>query len=270
MTIYKVTNKTNGLVYIGQTKLDGKTRFNTHVREANSKARKNYGLFHNAILEFGKDEFYVEDIETGLSPEEADERERYWISVYKSNDVEFGYNVDSGGLSGGKKGSSCIELMRESTKKIWQDEGKAIIMKEALQRGADKMKEKKQRYEWKCPVCGKIILLEGYDARKRKYCSNKCVARDKQWKTGVEKAATAIHERNLERKAFIKEDIIKWCEDNRDIVLNCPKNKIKSSLSGLLEMIYAKYGIKDIRSLFVCFDVKNNKELIRAMQLSIS
>ena len=270
MTIYKVTNKTNGLIYIGQTKLDGKTRFDTHVREAKSKARKNYGLFHDAILEFGKDMFDVEDIETDLSCEEADDRERYWISVYKSDNVEFGYNVDSGGLAGCKKGSSCIELMRESTKKTWQDESKARIMRGALQRGADKMKEKRRRYEWKCPICGKVLLLEGYDARKRKYCSNKCVAMDKQWEAGVKNAALATHERNIERKALIKEDIIKWCMDNKELVLNCPKNKIKSSLSNLLEMIYAKYGIKDIRSLFVCFGVKNNKELIRAMQLSIS
>jgi group I intron endonuclease len=270
MTIYKVTNKQNGLIYIGQTKHDGATRFSTHVREALSVKRKNYGLFHNAIVEFGKNSFEVEDLETELSEEEANERERYWIEFYKSNDCRFGYNVDSGGMSGGKKGASCRQQMSESTKRLWQNEEKAQIMRCALQRGVDTMKKNAKRYEWKCPICGKVLLLEGYDARKRKFCSVECSRSGDQWKNGVESAALLIHERNVKRKEIIKKDIYNWCLQNSDIVLNCPKNRITSTLKGLRELVDKKYSIKDIRSLFVCFDVKNKREFLEALKAYIS
>ena len=34
----------------------------------------------------------------------------------------------------------------------------------------------------------------------------------------------------------------------------------------LLEMLYDKYNIKDIRSIFTCFNVKNRKELLKELQ----
>lgn len=60
MNIYKITNKINGKIYIGQTINTPEYRMQQHFREARSVARTNYGIFHNAILEYGETNFSVE------------------------------------------------------------------------------------------------------------------------------------------------------------------------------------------------------------------
>lgn len=69
----------------------------------NSRWRKNgtgykYNLaFWNAICKYGWDNIKHEILERGLSFEEANNREIYYISLYKSNDKRFGYNLTAGG-----------------------------------------------------------------------------------------------------------------------------------------------------------------------------
>ena len=78
ISIYKHTNKTNGMVYIGQTKQKPEKRWlNGNGYSANTP-------FGKAIAEFGWDNFEHEIIEVLDNPEEADERERYWIKHYHS------------------------------------------------------------------------------------------------------------------------------------------------------------------------------------------
>lgn len=84
---------------------------------------------------------------------------------------------------------------------------------------------------------------------------------------GVEKAAKITHQRNIIKKTMIKEDIVDWVGNNKELVLNCPKNKIRNTLSGLINMIEEKYGIKDFRSIFSCFDnVTNMKTFLQELQ----
>lgn len=53
--------------------------------------------FWNAICKYGWDNIKHEVLERGLSFEEANNREIYYISLYKSNDKRFGYNLTEGG-----------------------------------------------------------------------------------------------------------------------------------------------------------------------------
>ena len=85
MYIYKITNKLNGLSYIGQTS-DVFERWRQHC------ARKNRTL-GIAIEKDGIENFTFEKLEKTNS-DLANERERYWINYYKS--YPEGYNSNAG------------------------------------------------------------------------------------------------------------------------------------------------------------------------------
>ena len=106
--IYKITNKQNGKVYIGQTKVTLEWRLTNnlhgHFKRAFKDNDDNY--FHAALRKYGKDNFdysIIEEIDNHKfnSKKEINawlnERERYWIKYFNSNNHEFGYNQTSGG-----------------------------------------------------------------------------------------------------------------------------------------------------------------------------
>ena len=97
MYIYKITNKNNGKIYIGQT----------------SKTDDNYmgsgKIIIKAIKKYGKEFFMKEIIDTGYEKEIINEKEKYWIAFYKSTDRNIGYNVSIGG-NGGNLGIRLIKI----------------------------------------------------------------------------------------------------------------------------------------------------------------
>lgn len=135
-------------------------------------------------------------------------------------------------------------------------------MRAGLLKGAETMKKNAKKYPFICPVCGKTFYYEKSISEKKKYCSLQCSANDKTWEKGVYNSAKINHERNVERKENIKNDVIKWVLCNEKTVLDCPYNKISNNLIGLRDMLEKHYNIKDLRSIFICFDVKNLKELL--------
>lgn len=94
MIIYKITNKTNGKIYIGQTVGKLETRWKRHVRS------KDDSIFHRAIRKHGAESFTVEKIDIACSIEELNEKEKYWIAHYDSLNRDKGYNMTAGGRSG--------------------------------------------------------------------------------------------------------------------------------------------------------------------------
>ena len=88
MRIYKVTNKENGKVYIGQTTQPFEVR----------KAQHEYGhgtfYFGNALKKYDFDWEVIKECKT---IDELNKMEEYFIEKYKSNIKEFGYNLRSGG-----------------------------------------------------------------------------------------------------------------------------------------------------------------------------
>ena len=261
MIIYKATNKKDGKVYIGQTKQELKDRAAQHYREARCEKKKTTP-FHKALVENSIDDFNFEIIDETDNQCDADEKERYWISFYQSQDPQCGYNLDSGGLRGGTKSDCTKQKIGESSKRKWQDPIIAEKMRDGLRKGALTQKGKRQLYPFVCPICNRTFYYQKYIVNEKKYCSIECATKSGAWKKGVEQSAKALHERNLQRKSIIKKDILKWALDNYAIVLACPFNKINSSLVGLKRLLFDRYEIKDLRSVFICFDVKNYKELL--------
>lgn len=90
--IYKITNSINGLVYIG-------TSHQVFYKRAKyGRGYKNHTTFSNDIEKYGWKAFTVQIIETGLSKEEAGEREKHYISQFNSMNENKGYNIQSGGF----------------------------------------------------------------------------------------------------------------------------------------------------------------------------
>ncbi len=88
--VYKHTAP-NGKCYIGMT---------CHTMERRARGGRGYvgcEAFYRAILKYGWDNFIHEILESGLTYEEACERERFHIQKHHSLTTEWGYNLQTGG-----------------------------------------------------------------------------------------------------------------------------------------------------------------------------
>lgn len=93
--IYKITNKINNKIYIGQS-IHIETRIKEHLWKAtNSKDVSFNAPIHLAIRKYGKENFEWEVIEE-CSIQDIDEKEKYYIQQYNSL-VPNGYNISTGG-----------------------------------------------------------------------------------------------------------------------------------------------------------------------------
>ena len=86
--IYKITNKENGKVYIGQA-IDINRRLNEHKKKRSI-------TIDDYINVLGIDNFTYEIVEE-CSKEELDEKEKYYINFYDSQ--KQGYNIQAGGFN---------------------------------------------------------------------------------------------------------------------------------------------------------------------------
>ena len=100
--IYKITNKINNKVYIGQTSVTVKVRYGSHLTEAKNEDGCDFHLYR-AMRKYGVDNFVVDIIETlscSIKEELKDvlnDKEMYYISKYNSTNPNYGYNMTKGG-----------------------------------------------------------------------------------------------------------------------------------------------------------------------------
>lgn len=93
--IYKFTNKINGKIYIGQS-------VNIERRIGEHFCRHDGTPFHLALEKYGRDNFIIEILEE-CNIDVLDDREKYYISLYDSENKNKGYNRTSGGEGRAKK-----------------------------------------------------------------------------------------------------------------------------------------------------------------------
>lgn len=91
--IYKITNKINGHMYIGQTMREPSKRWEHHLYSATHGSELH---FHCAIRKYGWDNFTKEIIEE-CNDCDLNEREIYWISYYNTFSNPNHYNMTAGG-----------------------------------------------------------------------------------------------------------------------------------------------------------------------------
>ena len=90
--VYRHVNLINQKIYIGITKRIPEVRWGK-----DGKNYKNSPVFYNAIKKYGWDNFSHEVLFTNLTKEEACQKEIELIKEYKTQEIEHGYNVLSGG-----------------------------------------------------------------------------------------------------------------------------------------------------------------------------
>lgn len=97
--IYKITNKINGKIYIGQTTQTIESRWREHKKCSKLNSKMGYALYR-AMNKYSIDNFTIEKVEK-CEIDKLNEREVYWIDFYDSFNSDKGYNLTLGG--GGKK-----------------------------------------------------------------------------------------------------------------------------------------------------------------------
>lgn len=86
--IYKLTNKINGKIYVGQTKKSVEKRWKQHVNHA----KNSDGPFQKAIRKYGEESFTLEVVCECGTQKELDEKEIFWGAQFNSL-VPNGYNI---------------------------------------------------------------------------------------------------------------------------------------------------------------------------------
>ena len=110
MIIYKIQNKINGKVYIGQTKNSIDQRFKQHI---NKSHRNEHSRLYSAMKKYGVENFEISEIDSvddncANAQDLLNEKEIYWISFYNSTG-DNGYNI----LIGGDVNRMCSPLAKD-------------------------------------------------------------------------------------------------------------------------------------------------------------
>ena len=100
----------NGKVYIGITSLKPKYRWE------NGRGYKGNEYFYRAIKKYEWNNFEHIIIENNLTKEQAENMEIELIAKYRSNDREYGYNIESGGNCKGKASDETRKKMSDNNK----------------------------------------------------------------------------------------------------------------------------------------------------------
>ena len=86
--IYKITNKINLKVYIGQSRNIEKRWIAHKTIPFNTKNKRNNTLLYNAICKYTLDNFSFEIIEK-CNISELNIKENYWINYYNSSNKKY-------------------------------------------------------------------------------------------------------------------------------------------------------------------------------------
>jgi group I intron endonuclease len=115
--IYIITNEINSKVYIGKANnID--TRWNTHYKKLiNQKYIDNNGNYTHLQKAWNKDgeENFTFDVLEECTLEQLNEKEKYWIAYYESDNPKYGYNKTKGG-DGGSPNKEVRKRISESHK----------------------------------------------------------------------------------------------------------------------------------------------------------
>jgi len=131
-TIYLIRNKINNKKYVGQTIRS----FRDRIREYEKGFCNQYLL--NAFNKYGWDNFEFTIIDTATNLAELNEKEIKYIQEYKSNQKEFGYNIELGGKNA-IPDTETLERMSRSHIGIVQNEN--WINKRIAKAGSDEAKK---------------------------------------------------------------------------------------------------------------------------------
>lgn len=130
--IYKIVNKIDNKVYIGQS-IDLNKRQKCHFNDLLRGTHPNNHL-QSAFNKYGYDNFYFEIIEK-CDRDKLNDREIYYINHYDSLSRDKGYNIREGGNSAPTSLETKIKLMKSMSEIDIED---IISIKKMLANGVDR------------------------------------------------------------------------------------------------------------------------------------
>lgn len=168
--IYKITNKVNGKIYIGQT-IDFERRKYEHIHD--TKNRPHQMPLHYAMKKYGVENFEFSILEE-CDRSELDEKEKFYINAYKSNNKNIGYNISNGG-------NDCSQfVVSKSVYQIDLISGEIIAKYNNISEASEQITGDRTKGTGITACCkGKIKSIYGYawcypnDYSKDKYCNYK-------------------------------------------------------------------------------------------------
>lgn len=96
-SIYCITNKVNGKIYVGYTKRSLEDRWDGHIKDSQREGRASYDrVLMTAIRKYGVESFVMELIDAADNAWEAGEKEKFWIKELGAKGKR-GYNMTDGG-----------------------------------------------------------------------------------------------------------------------------------------------------------------------------
>lgn len=162
MFIYKITNKINGKLYIGQTTQNPSTRWSQHKHSLNNGKCNNNHL-QRAWNKYGQTNFLFEVLDSCETLDELNELEKSYIQQYNSNNISVGYNIRIGGDSGGKLSNTTKKKISASRMGIspW-NKGKKLkpLSKKARLQRSIKQRRKFKVYPNLVSPDGKIYKID--------------------------------------------------------------------------------------------------------------
>lgn len=163
-SVYVHTNLINNKKYIGITKSKPEYRWN------NGKGYRHNDYFTKAIEKYGWNNFSHEIIYTDLTEREACLKEQELIKYYKSNEHDFGYNLESGGkycniskvtknkISKSLKGHTVSDETKNKIRNTEKGKKLSIDTKEKLSKAnIERFKDPLERYKCGNGTRGKNI-----------------------------------------------------------------------------------------------------------------
>ncbi len=243
--IYKITNKVNSKIYIGQTTrkngFDGRylKRKNPAqgVYEYYKKYKEKFGNRYNKRLlnsmeKYGVNNFDVSKVfDVAFSKEELNIKEIFWISYYKSYDRNYGYNYEMGGNNSPIAESTKKKMRKSSLPSkidyIFQiDKNNNIINKfESYKMASDITNI--PRVQITNNVIGQKKTCHGYvfirESNFNKDFKNPLLKYKKNLKVKKVKPKQIICLNTLEKFSSIKEASLKYKLDASGIAKNCKR-----------------------------------------------
>ncbi|WP_255259815.1 restriction endonuclease [Lentibacillus sp. CBA3610] len=177
------------------------------------------------------------------------------------------HKAAKGKLNGHYNIAHSIDTKRkigEHTKKLWASNSTAKqrmvvgLKKSGL---AQKGKFKKPREIRLCKECGHNFEVIATSIQT--FCTQKCAGN-----FAIRNATKSYINKRKSIHENIRNYIIQWSLQNKDIVIQTPFNKIKSTLEPLIEDIHKEFGVKDFRVISKAVFGKDcgRKELLKFMQ----